>query len=117
MSNVMFTRRDFALCLGATALPLPAATEGAPWNGPANVHKVYLATPKPTWPYPDLDFKQEIAGIDKRLADLEAKHPGVVRFTGGRLLLNDADVVVDSEHRRRRRHPGDGSQHQHRASI
>jgi len=92
MSNVMFTRRDFALCLGATALPLPAATEGAPWNGPANVHKVYLATPKPTWPHPDLDFKQEIAGIDKRLADLEAKHPGVVRFTGGRLLLNDANM-------------------------
>lgn len=92
MSSITFTRRDFALCLGATALPLPAATEPAPWSGPANVHKVYLATPKPTWPHPDINLKQEIAGIDKRLADLEAKHPGVVRFGGGSLLLNDSNL-------------------------
>ena len=91
MSTTSFTRRDFALCLGATALPLNAATGSAPWDGPAVVHKVYLATPKPTWPYPTLDFKQEIAGIDKRLADLEAKHPGAVRFTGGSLILTGDD--------------------------
>lgn len=92
MPNLTLTRRDFALCLGATALPLSAATEAAPWNGPANVHKVYLASPKPTWPRPDIDCQREIAETDKRLADLEAKHPGVVRFTGGSLLLNDSNM-------------------------
>ncbi|MBL0159664.1 MAG: hypothetical protein IPP47_21550 [Bryobacterales bacterium] len=94
MPNSIFSRRDFALCLGATALPLPAASEPAAWNGPAQVHKVYLANPKPTWPRPDLDFQQEIAGIDRRLADLEAKHPGVVRFKGGSLLMSDGDVAA-----------------------
>lgn len=92
MPNPAITRRDFVLCLGATALPLPAAAAEGPWSGPATVHKVYLANPKPTWPYPDIDFKREMAGIDGRLADLEAKHPGVVRFTGGRLLLPDSDI-------------------------
>jgi hypothetical protein len=88
MPTNTFTRRDFGHLLGATALPLSAQTGPGPWDGPAVVHKVYLATPKPTWPYPTLDFKKEIAGIDARLADLEAKHPSVVRFTGGQMLMS-----------------------------
>jgi hypothetical protein len=91
MSNLSLTRRDFTLCLGATALPLPAAAD-APWNGPATVLKVFLASPKPTWPHPDIDCKREMAAIDSRLSDLQAKHPGVVRFTGGSLLLTGADL-------------------------
>ncbi len=83
----MFTRRDFGLLCGASALRLGAASGAGPWDGPAVVHKVYLATPNPTWPYPTLDFKKEIAGIDARLADLEAKHPSLVRFTGGGMLM------------------------------
>jgi hypothetical protein len=58
------SRRNFTLCLGATAFRLPAATDPGPWDGPATIHKVYLATPKPTWPYRSLDFKQEVAGAD-----------------------------------------------------
>ena len=85
------SRRTFALSLAASALPLRAAAEGGPWNEPAVVHKVFLATPKPTWPYPTLDFEQEMAGINARLADLESKHPGVVRFTGCQLLLSGDD--------------------------
>jgi hypothetical protein len=86
------TRRHFGLCLGAAALPLAGAADPAPWNGPAIVHKVYLGNTQLTWPYPALDFKQEMAGIDARLADLEAKHPGLVRFTGGQLLLTDSNM-------------------------
>jgi len=86
------TRRRFGLCLGASAIPLIAANPDAAWNGPAVVHKVYLANSKTTWPYPTLDFRKEIAGIDARLADLESKHPGLVRFAGGQLLLNDSDM-------------------------
>lgn len=92
MPSDSLTRRDFALCLGATALPLPATSGPAPWSEPAEVHKVFLANAKPTWPHPDIDFQQEMAGINRRLADLEAKHPGVVRFTGGGLLLNDSNI-------------------------
>lgn len=86
------TRRNFALCLGATALPLRSASDNDPWSGPAIVSKVYLAATRITWPYPNIDLKQEIAGIDKRLAELEAKHPGVVRFTGGALLQAEKDI-------------------------
>lgn len=92
MPSIPITRRSFAVCLGAAALPLPGAPDPAPWAGPAIVHKVYLATPKPTWPYPDINYRQEMEGIDRRLAGLEAKHPGVARFEGGTLLLNDSNI-------------------------
>ncbi len=92
MLTNMLSRRDFTLCLGATALPLSAASDSDPWSGPAIVNKVYLASPTITWPYPKLNLKQEIEGIDKRLAELEAKHPGVVRFTGGSLLVTEKDI-------------------------
>ena len=85
------SRRSFSLCLGATAFRLPAATESGPWDGPAVVHKLYIATPKPTWPYPSLDFKKEVAGIDARLAELQSQHPGLVRFTGGSILYSGDD--------------------------
>lgn len=86
------TRRDFALCLGATTLALRAASDNEPWGGPAIVSKVYLATPRITWPYPGLNLREEMAEIDKRLAELESKHPGVVRFTGGSLLVTEKDI-------------------------
>jgi hypothetical protein len=92
MSHDSITRRTFALCLGATAIPLAAAPADAPWNGPAVVHKVYLANAKPTWPYPALDVKREAAGIDAHLATLAFKHPGTVRFTGGEVLLTDSNM-------------------------
>ena len=91
MPTISISRRNFTLCLGATAFRVPAAAAPGAWDGPATVHKVYLATPKPTWPYPSLDFKQEVAGIDARLADLESKHPGLVRFTGGSILFSGTD--------------------------
>lgn len=91
MPTTSISRRNFTLCLGATAFGLPAAAHTGPWDGPAVVHKLYIATPKPTWPYPSLDFKQEVAGIDARLADLESKHPGLVRFTGGSILFSGSD--------------------------
>jgi hypothetical protein len=91
MPATAISRRSFTLCLGATAFSPRLTGESGPWDGPAIVHKVYLAAPKPTWPYPALDVKQEAAGIDARLADLEAKHPGLVRFTGGRILYTGED--------------------------
>ena len=92
MPGVTLTRRDFALCLGAASLPLAASSGPAPWAGPAEVHKVFLANPKPAWPHSDIDFQREKEEINRRFADLEAKHPGVVRFTGGSLLLNDSNT-------------------------
>lgn len=92
MSTSNFSRRDFVLCCGAAALPLRGSPNPDPWSGPAIVSKVYLATTRITWPYPKLDLRQEIAGIDKRLAELEASHPGLVRFTGGTLLRTEEDI-------------------------
>ena len=87
---MIFTRRHFGLSLCAAAVPLKGA-QMAPWDGPAIVHKVYLGSPRPTWPYPAVDYREEMRGLDARLADVEAKHPGVVRFAGGDLLLTGQD--------------------------
>ncbi len=92
MLDASLTRRRFALCLGAAALPLHSADAGEPWSGPAVVHKVFLGTAKMTWPYPTINLKQEMADINAHLADLESKNPGLVRFTGGELLLRDTDL-------------------------
>jgi hypothetical protein len=96
--DLSMTRREFGMAMaaaGAAGLAAAAAEadlEAGPWSGPAIVKKVYIGVAKPTWPRPDLDFKQEIAGIDAKLADLERKHPKLVRFTGGDWLKEPAEV-------------------------
>lgn len=90
------TRRQLGILLGASVAGMPgtegASAAGGSWLSPAIVKKVYLAKPKPTWPRPDLDVKQEVAGIEAKLAELERKHPGQVRFTGGELLVAGDDI-------------------------
>jgi len=102
MSDTPFsvTRREFGLSLsGLTASATLAAAQdlgAAPWAGPAIVKKVYLGIPQPTWPKPTLDVKQEMAEVESNIAELERKHPGAVRFTGGELLrtVEDAQACV-----------------------
>jgi len=90
------TRRQFGLSLGASPVVLsstaPMASLTGPWSDPAIVKKVYVAKPVPTWPRPDLDVKQERAAIEKRLAEVERKHAGAVKFVGGELLIAGNDV-------------------------
>jgi hypothetical protein len=90
------SRRKFLLCTGGSLVAAPlsaaAAAESTPWNDPANVRKVYLAVPKPTWPKPDLDVAAEIAGIEAELKKLERRHQSAVRFTGGEILRSTEDV-------------------------
>jgi hypothetical protein len=88
------TRRDFAFLTGAASLPLPAATSSPkPWDGPAEVMKVYTGVnPRQTWPYPNLDYAKEIAGIDAQLARLERDHPDLIRFTGSVMLPAEGDL-------------------------
>jgi len=100
MSSVTYlSRRRFVLSSAAgLALPwLEAAgqsAESAPWNGPAVVRRVYLATRRASWPRPDLDFKQEVAEIEARLKELERRYPGEIRFTGGELLQPGGDLAA-----------------------
>jgi hypothetical protein len=85
--STCLTRRQFGLLLGCATFPwLLAGEETMPWMGPAIVKKVYLAVPKPTWPRPDLDVKQEMAEVDAKISELQRKYPGVVRLTGGELV-------------------------------
>ena len=94
------SRREFTASLGGLAIAsrLFGAVETGPWAGPAIVRKVFLAVPTPSWPRPDLNVAAEKAEMDGRLTELEAKHPGVVRFTGGDLLRtpDDAQQLVKS---------------------
>ncbi|MEK7405385.1 MAG: hypothetical protein AAB225_09775 [Acidobacteriota bacterium] len=101
------TRRHFGLLCAGAALRLPlAGEEPLPAMGPANVKKIYLAVPQPTWPHPALDVIREMAEVETRIGELERKHPGKVRFSGGELVrtpeaaetwakgLGDADAVL-----------------------
>lgn len=87
------TRREFGCVLGGALLPrfAPAAVQG-PWDEPANVKRVYIAVPTPSWPRPDLDVPAERNAIEARLAELERKHAGAVRLTGGELLRTPEDA-------------------------
>lgn len=106
------TRRQFGLSMGSTVLASPAASaanpdsSSMPWNEPAVVRKVYLATTRVTWPRPDLDVNQEHAQMEARLAEVAQRNTRWVRFTGGEVLrtgdnvpawaaqMGDADAVL-----------------------
>ncbi len=87
------TRREFACLMGGALLPrLARPAVRGPWDEPALVRKVYIAVPTPSWPRPDLDVPAERAAIETRLAELERKHVGAVRLTGGELLRTPEDA-------------------------
>jgi len=69
-----------------------SAAAPGPWAGPGIVKKVYVAKPVPTWPRPDLDVKKERETIEAKLAEVERKHAGLIRFTGGDLLVAGNDI-------------------------
>jgi hypothetical protein len=87
-SSSFLSRREFGASLGGFAMAsrLFGAAASAPWMGPAVVKRVFLAVPTPTWPRPDLDVAAEQAAVEAALANLEKKHAGAVRFTGGDLV-------------------------------
>ncbi len=87
LHRTYLTRRHFMLGSSAAfALWGRAQTPGdAPWDGPAVVRKVFLAG-TPSWPRPDLDLAQEVAGIEAQLAELQKRYPGKLVFTGGETI-------------------------------
>ncbi|HOL71928.1 MAG TPA: hypothetical protein PLP04_00365 [Bryobacteraceae bacterium] len=95
-SMLPMTRRQFGLSLPAAAsLTVPAAAQTSelmPWDEPATVAKVYLASPEVHWPKPTLDVENEVAEIEARLAEVAHKHTENVRFVGGEILRVEADV-------------------------
>jgi len=86
------TRRQFGLLLSSSALSWAAAAQRGPWAEPATVKKIYLAVPQPTWPRPDLNVQQEMVEIEEKMAELERKHPGRVRFTAAQLVRTPEDA-------------------------
>jgi hypothetical protein len=96
MAEVSYTRRRFALTTACALAPLrrlglAQGPAGAPWDGPAVVRKLYFGG-RPSWPRPDADLRQDIAGIEARLAEVERRYPGQVRFTGGEMVNNAAEM-------------------------
>ena len=91
------SRRQFHLCaLGGLSAALVGDAEAAPpgpWATPARVRKAYIAVPKPTWPRPTIDVEDTRAEIEARLAEVERRHPNLVRFTGGELVRTMEDAA------------------------
>ena len=77
--------------LGANAVMAKPAG-GGPWSQPARVAKVYMYSPAGMWPRPGLDFEQEMREIDVRLAEVEQKHLGRVKFVGVKPVRPGDDV-------------------------
>lgn len=71
---------------------LPFQEAGSPWNTPARVRKVYLASQKPSWPRPDVNLDQERTEIEAQLTELGKRRPGAIEFTGGELLREGTDI-------------------------
>ncbi len=96
LKTCYFTRRQFGLLLSSAAVRFGWAAERGPWSEPATVKKIYLAVPRPTWPRPDLDVPEAMGEIEEKIAELERKHPGAVRFTPPQLVRTpeDADACV-----------------------
>jgi hypothetical protein len=92
--TMSWTRRQFALSSFVGLLPWSrlSAEQSGPWRGPAIVKKVYLAAARAGWPRPDMDLNQEVAQIESNLAELERRHPGELRLTGGEVLRGGTDI-------------------------
>lgn len=82
----MLTRRQFhTLSLGAAAV-VSQAREEAEWAGPAEVRTVFIAVAKPSWPNPNFDVERAQRESAARLAEWQARHPGVLRLSGGEVV-------------------------------
>ncbi len=89
------TRRSFSwtLCGAPFSLALTAAeAEAMPWNEPARVARVYLASKQVHWPRPDLDVEREVADVEARLREVGRKNAHNVRLVGGEVLRADEEV-------------------------
>jgi hypothetical protein len=104
MPSSSLSRRGFCAC-AAAGLLRPAGLGGAasagPWDGPAKVRKVYLASQTPSWPRPDVNLDQDKAEIEAQLAELQRRHPGAIEFTGGELLREGTDISAWIEQAKR----------------
>ncbi len=91
------TRRAFGRSLCGIPLAFSAFAEefaAMPWNQPAKVAKVYLASSTVHWPKSTLDVPAEIASIEARLAEVQGKHARDVRLTGGDVIRGAGDVAA-----------------------
>lgn len=82
----MLTRRQFhSLPLGALASVAPVREE-ADWAGPAQVRTVFIAVAKPSWPNPKFDVERAYRETAARLEEWQARHPHVLKLSGGELV-------------------------------
>ena len=87
------SRREFTLSL--CSLPLASAGQEpitGPWNEPATIARIYLASDTVHWPRPDLDIPAEVADIEAHLAETGRAHARNVRFTGGEVIREAGQV-------------------------
>ena len=97
-SSIALTRRQFTLSVCGLPAAFSAAEDAEefkamPWNQPATVAKVYLASPGVVhWPRPTLDVAKEVAEVEARLAEVQQKHLHNVRLVGGEIMRNASEI-------------------------
>ncbi len=88
------SRREFtlSLCSLPFASSLAEDLQSGPWNEPAAVAKIYLASDTVHWPNTKLDVAKEVADIEARLAEVGRAHAQNVRFTGGEVIRKASEI-------------------------
>lgn len=90
----VLTRRQFHLLALGAAAPLSPAREAEDWAGPAEVRTVFIAVAKPTWPNPGFDVERAQGETAARLSEWQARHPGLLRLSGGDLVRTDRQAAA-----------------------
>ncbi len=90
----MLTRRQFHRLPLAGLAPLSAAGQTAECIGPAEVRTVFIAVAKPSWPNPRFDVDQAYREATARLAEWQARHPHLLRLSGGELVRTGEEAAA-----------------------
>lgn len=95
--ELVWTRRRFGWTLCGAPFAFGAAAQddplnSAPWNAPAKVARVYLASNEPHWPKTTLDVAAEAAEIERNIERVAGKHRQNVTLTGGEILRTSEEV-------------------------
>ncbi|MGC8792526.1 MAG: hypothetical protein ACP5U2_03950 [Bryobacteraceae bacterium] len=90
----MLTRRQFGSLPLAGLAGMAQQEPRGDWDGPATVKTVFIAVTRPTWPNPKFDVERARREAAAHLAEWAARHPSVLRLTGGEIVRTGEEAAA-----------------------